>query len=93
VDPALPSWPHAIVVLGRDGKAEFPPWTPELLKLVPQQWSAIKEGEWLHMVAARPLAEFPSEPESLVKALVDWTLKRIGEIEPVLNAIGESGPA
>ncbi|WP_372622259.1 hypothetical protein [Falsiroseomonas sp.] len=80
--PRLPNRPHAIVAVGASGVSPARPLggTP------PPGWSVVG-GEAAFLAAARPLQDFPAEPEAMASALAAWTLARIEEVKAALPGL------
>lgn len=80
--PALPSTPHAVVAVGAASVApilEAPAWRG----VAPAGWSVLA-GEAAFLAAARPLSDWPAEPEAMAAALAGWTAARVEELGAIL---------
>jgi hypothetical protein len=88
--PPLPGWPHMIVALGHDPKGEFASWTEDLRTMLPAGWRTVEGGSWLHTFVAKPLYEFPSDPDDMFRELAIWGTEQVKKVEPLVRSMAKA---
>jgi hypothetical protein len=88
--PPLVAWPHMVVVLGYDPRGEFAPWTEKLRSLLPANWRTVEGSSWLHTFVARPVYDFPSEPDDMFRELAIWGTEQVKKVEPLIRAMAKA---
>lgn len=88
--PSLPGWPHMFVALAHDPRGAFASWTEDLRTTLPPDWRTVKGGSWLHTFVAKPLYEFPSDPDKMFDELVIWGAEEIKKVEPLIRLMAKA---